>query len=122
MQHLERHLPLEVQVAHAIHPAEAARAERLEELVVVAERAAEPLFPVLGVLAHRDLAGGHRRALVGAGVGREVLEHLGRREVPVVGRLAQRAQEDPVEGLRAWWGGAATAAPSCAGPSAVRGR
>ena len=100
MQHLQRHLALEVQVAHPIHPTEAPRAESLEEFVVVAERAPQALFPVLRVLLGDELAGRDRRAFVGARVGREVLQHFGGGEVSVVGRRPQRAEQDAVERLR----------------------
>ena len=45
VQDLERHLALQVQIPHAIDSAESALAEQREQLVVVAEGAAEPGFP-----------------------------------------------------------------------------
>jgi len=54
VQHLDGDLALEPQVACPEHPPEAARAEFLEQLVVVAQRAAQAaLEPRLGHLGAR---------------------------------------------------------------------
>ena len=45
VQHLERHLALEVEVAHPVHPAEAPGPEECQQLVVVAEGTAQPFLP-----------------------------------------------------------------------------
>ena len=94
MQHLERDLSLEVQVAHAVHPTEAALPELPEELVVVAQCAAHPRFPVRPV-GELDGEGrqGHVDRLVLARLGSEVLEHLRRREVALVGTRIERAED-----------------------------
>ena len=70
VQHLERDLTLEVQVPHPVHPAEPAGPDQLQHLVVVAQRAAEPLLEARAVLVrHRgDLAHAGGRRDVEAGV------------------------------------------------------
>ena len=103
MQHLEGHLPLEVEVPHPVHPAVPAAAEQREQLVVVAQGAAQALLPVPAVVALPGQQPGirpapHRRVLEGARVGGEILQHLGGGEIAVVGGGAQRAQQDPLDG------------------------
>ena len=100
MQHLERHLALEVQVPHPIHPAEPARAQQREQLVVVAQGPAEPLLPLPAILG----AGGRPGHDAGGsglerpGVRREVLQHLGRGEIAVLGGGLEGAKHDPLDG------------------------
>ncbi len=92
MQDLDRHVALEGQVAGAIHPPEAAGADLLEQLVVVAQCAAQPpLGPRLG----DDGRGGEH--LKRAGIRHEVLEHLGRRVIAILGHARQRADDDALD-------------------------
>ncbi len=95
MEHLHRDVPLEPQVARAIHATETACSDLLEQLVVVAERAPEaPLEPGLRHLRCR------RRLLKHAGVAHEILEHLGRRVVAAARRGLKRAQQHPLQRRR----------------------
>ncbi len=80
MQDLDGHVALEGQVPGAIHPPEPSCADLLEELVVVAQRATEP--PLEPSLGDDRRCGEHLKR---AGVGHEVLEHLGRRVVAILG-------------------------------------
>ena len=70
MQHLERDLTLQMQVPHPIDPAEPAGAQQAEQLVVVAQGAAEPLFPPRACPRRRPGGPGdrHRPGLERAGL------------------------------------------------------
>src|SRR5262245_42554055 len=105
IEHLERDLALQVQIAHAVDPAEAAHPQELQQLVVVAERPPETLFPSRAIfslgqraLAHRDATG-----LEGARVRRQIFQHLAGRQVPILGGGLERAQDDALEHLRTGW-------------------
>ena len=99
VQHLERHLALEMQIPHAVHPAEPALAQQGEQLVVVAQGTPQPGFPASAILGarQRSLRHGHGAGLEGARVDREVLEHLRRGEVAVLGGELERPQDDPLD-------------------------
>ena len=51
VQDLECHLTLEVEIAHPIDPPVAAGTQLAEQLVVVSQRAAQPLLPVTAIVA-----------------------------------------------------------------------
>ncbi len=86
VQDFDRHPPLEGEVARAIHAAEAARAQLLEQLVVVPQRAPQP--PLEARVDELRL----RRGLVKrARVHHQILQHLRRGEITVAGPGPQRA-------------------------------
>ena len=72
MQDLDRHVAFEREVSRAIHPPEATAANLLEQLVVVAQGAAES--PLEALFRHGGRCGGH---LESARVADEVFHHLG---------------------------------------------
>src|SRR5439155_13595539 len=78
MQYFDGHLTLEPQVARPEYPPEPPRADLVEQLVVVAEGAAQAALETdLGDLRR---GGG---LVESAGVAHEILEHLGRGEVAI---------------------------------------
>src|SRR5215210_4006807 len=82
LQHLESYFPFQVQVAHTVDSAKAAGAEERQELVVVAQSAAEPLFPPGIVLCFRDWPLGYSddRGFKGSRVAGKVFQHFGCRQ------------------------------------------
>ena len=102
VQHLERDLTLQMEVAYAVHPPESAGPDQPQELVVVPERAAEPLFPEGAVLDADPPCRGdhHRRVVEGPRVRGEVLQHLRCGEVAVERGGPEGAEEDPLDGRR----------------------
>ncbi len=93
MQHLDGDFTLEAEVARAIHAAEAARAQLLEQLVVVPQRAPQP--PLEARVDDLRL----RRGLVKrARVHHQILEHLRRGEITVARPGPQRAHQDALHG------------------------
>ena len=92
VQDLDRHVALQGQIARAIHTAEPTGADLFQQLVVVAERAPQsPLETRLGE------GGSGCEHLEGAGITHEVLEHLRRRVVAVLGHARERAHDDALD-------------------------
>ncbi len=79
VQHLEGHLALEVQVAHAVDQAEPAAAQQRQQFVVVAQGPPEPRFPERAFRRfRRQRAKIHRYRLEGTGGVGKILPHLRR--------------------------------------------
>ena len=93
VQDLDRYVALEGEVARAIHTAESTGADLFQQLVVIAERAPQAPFETrLG----EGWSG--REHLERAGVTHEVLEHLRRRVIAVLGHARQRADDHALDG------------------------
>src|SRR5439155_464096 len=88
VQHFDGHLTLEPQVARPEYPPEPPRADLVEQLVVVAQGAAQAPFET----DFGDLRRGGG-LLEDSGFAHEVFQHLGRSEVPVTRPGLERAQQ-----------------------------
>ncbi len=121
VEDLERDFPFQPEVADPVHPAERAAAHLAQQLVVVAQGAAEPPLPQRRAGLH---VGGRRagvRAGEVAGVAGEVGQHFAGGEVAFPGAGGERAQQDPLEGRGAVGPQLARRADRIAGGRARRG-
>src|SRR5712691_1416056 len=85
MQDLDGYVALEREIAGSIDAPKASRANLFQQLIVVAQRA--PQAALEARLRHGRCGGEH---LEGPGITHEVLEHLRRRVVSILGNARQR--------------------------------